>query len=68
MTLGLLATHETLAPKLYTIRDLIQSTADAGLIALADLPHCGGERFTIRLWSQPLHALENALSPDVLIL
>jgi hypothetical protein len=68
MNLEPLATRETLAPNLYTARDLIRSTAAAGLSALADLPHCGGEIFTIRLWSQPLHALENTLSPDVLIL
>ncbi|KAG2361293.1 hypothetical protein BDR07DRAFT_1359144 [Suillus spraguei] len=54
----------------YTAKDfqvLIQSTA-AGLSALAELPHYGGERSTVPLWSQLLHALSNTLSSDVMIL
>ncbi|KAG2358618.1 hypothetical protein BDR07DRAFT_1611785 [Suillus spraguei] len=54
----------------YTAKDfqvLIQSTA-AGLSALAELPHYSGERSTVPLWSQLLHALSNTLSPDVMIL
>ncbi|KAG2358483.1 hypothetical protein BDR07DRAFT_1362015 [Suillus spraguei] len=54
----------------YTAKDfqvLIQSTA-AGLSALAELPHYGGERSTVPLWSQLLHSLSNTLSPDVMIL
>ncbi|KAG2079289.1 hypothetical protein BDR04DRAFT_1086513 [Suillus decipiens] len=54
----------------YTAKDfqvLIQSTA-TGLSALAELPHYGGERSTVPLWSQLLHALANTLSPDVMIL
>jgi len=46
---------------------LIHSTA-AELNALAQLPHYGGTRSTVPLWSQLLHALANTLSPDVLIL
>ncbi|KAG2031074.1 hypothetical protein BDR03DRAFT_986662 [Suillus americanus] len=42
--------------------------ATAGLSALADLPHYGGERSTVPLWSQLLRALANTLSSDVLIL
>ncbi|KAG2358622.1 hypothetical protein BDR07DRAFT_1611788 [Suillus spraguei] len=62
--------HGALAPESYTAKDfqiLIQSTA-AGLSALAELPHYGGERSTVPLWSQLLHALSNTLSPDVMIL
>ncbi|KAG2031345.1 hypothetical protein BDR03DRAFT_116281 [Suillus americanus] len=65
-----LVSNETPAPGSYTAKDfqiLIHSTA-AGLTALAELPHCGGERSTVALWSQLLHALANTLSPDVLIL
>ncbi|KAG2358646.1 hypothetical protein BDR07DRAFT_1462916 [Suillus spraguei] len=54
----------------YTAKDfqvLIQSTA-AGLKALAELPYYGGERSTVPLWSQLLHALVNTLSQDVMIL
>jgi hypothetical protein len=54
----------------YTTMDfqhLINSTA-AELKALAELPHCGGARSTVPLWSQLLHALANTFSPDVLIL
>ncbi|KAG2358645.1 hypothetical protein BDR07DRAFT_1417213 [Suillus spraguei] len=54
----------------YTAKDfhvLIQSTA-AGLNALAELPHYSGERSTVPLWSQLLHALANTLSSDVMIL
>ncbi|KAG2072975.1 hypothetical protein BDR04DRAFT_1073342 [Suillus decipiens] len=54
----------------YTAKDfrvLIQSTA-AGLSALAELPHYGGERSTAPIWSQLLHALANTLSSDVMIL
>ncbi|KAG2358643.1 hypothetical protein BDR07DRAFT_1379277 [Suillus spraguei] len=57
-------------PGSYTAKDfevLIQSTA-AGLNALAELPYYGGERSTVPLWSQLLHALASALSPDVMIL
>ncbi|KAG1777322.1 hypothetical protein EV702DRAFT_969844 [Suillus placidus] len=62
--------HEAPVPGSYTAKDfqvLIQSTV-AGLSALAELPHYGGERSTVPLWSQLLHALANTLSPDVLIL
>ncbi|KAG2355005.1 hypothetical protein BDR07DRAFT_1464761 [Suillus spraguei] len=65
-----LVPHGALASDSYTAKDfqiLIQSTA-AGLSALAELPHYGGERSTIPLWSQLLHALLNTLSPDVMIL
>ncbi|KAG1717685.1 hypothetical protein EDB19DRAFT_1179074 [Suillus lakei] len=65
-----LASHEAPAPGSYTATDflgLIHSTA-AGLSALADLPHYGGERSTVPLWSQLLHALANTLSPEILIL
>jgi hypothetical protein len=65
-----LVSREVPAPGLYTAKDfqvLIHSTA-AGLIALAELPHYGGERSTVPLWSQLLHALLNTLPPDVLIL
>ncbi|KAG1860404.1 hypothetical protein F4604DRAFT_1957815 [Suillus subluteus] len=61
--------NEAPAPGSYTAKDfqvLIHSTA-AGLSALAELPHYGGERSTVPLWSQLLHALANTLSPDVLI-
>jgi len=54
----------------YTTMDfqhLINSTA-AELKALAELPHCGGARTTVPLWSQLLHALANTFSSDVLIL
>ncbi|KAG2072976.1 hypothetical protein BDR04DRAFT_1152861 [Suillus decipiens] len=47
----------------YTAKDfqvLIQSTA-AGLSALAELPHYGGERSTAPIWCQLLHALANTL-------
>ncbi|KAG1746976.1 hypothetical protein EDB19DRAFT_336664 [Suillus lakei] len=65
-----LASHEAPASGSYTATDflgLIHSTA-AGLSALADLPHYGGERSTVPLWSQLLHALANTLSPEILIL
>ncbi|KAG2115581.1 hypothetical protein BD769DRAFT_1073401 [Suillus cothurnatus] len=65
-----LVSREVPAPGSYTAKDfqvLIHSTA-AGLIALAELPHYGGERSTVPLWSQLLHALLNTLPPDVLIL
>ncbi|KAG2363055.1 hypothetical protein BDR07DRAFT_1405521, partial [Suillus spraguei] len=65
-----LVSHGALASDSYTAKDfqvLIQSTA-AGLSALAELPHYGGERSTVPLWSQLLHALSNTLSPDVMIL
>ncbi|KAG1808038.1 uncharacterized protein BJ212DRAFT_1485318 [Suillus subaureus] len=65
-----LVSHEAPAPESYNAKDfqvLIHSTA-AGLNALAELPHYGGERSTVPLWSQLLHALANTLSPDVLIL
>ncbi|KAG2345373.1 hypothetical protein BDR05DRAFT_998507 [Suillus weaverae] len=65
-----LVSHEAPAQGSYTAKDfhlLIQSTA-AGLSALAELPHYGGERSTVPLWSQLLRALANTLSPDVLIL
>ncbi|KAG1723266.1 hypothetical protein EDB19DRAFT_2029127 [Suillus lakei] len=65
-----LASHEAPAPGSYTATDflgLIHSTA-AGLSALADLPHYGGERSTVPFWSQLLHALANTLSPEILIL
>ena len=58
------------ATGLYTAADfqqLIDSTA-AELQALAELPHYGGSRSTVPLWSQLLHALANTLSPDILIL
>ena len=54
----------------YTAADfqqLIHSTA-IELRALAELPHYGGSRSTVPLWSQLLHALANTLSPDILIL
>ncbi|KAG1855961.1 hypothetical protein F4604DRAFT_1932104 [Suillus subluteus] len=65
-----LVSSEAPASGSYTAKDfqvLIHSTA-AGLSALAELPHYGGERSTVPLWSQLLHALANTLSPDVLIL
>ncbi|KAG2129704.1 uncharacterized protein EDB93DRAFT_109566 [Suillus bovinus] len=65
-----LPSHEPPAPGSYTAKDfqfLIESTA-AGLNALAELPHYGGQRSTVPLWSQLVHALANTLSPDVLIL
>ncbi|KAG1814313.1 uncharacterized protein BJ212DRAFT_364751 [Suillus subaureus] len=65
-----LSSNEAPAPGSYTAKDfqaLIHSTA-AGLSALAELPHYGGERSTVPHWSQLLHALANTLSPDVLIL
>ncbi|KAG1855963.1 hypothetical protein F4604DRAFT_1590554 [Suillus subluteus] len=65
-----LVSNEAPAPGSYTAKDfqvLIHSTA-AGLSALAELPHYGGERSTVPLWSQLLHALANTLSPDVLII
>ena len=58
------------ATRSYTAADfhqLIHSTA-AELKALAELPHYGGSRSTVPLWSQLLHALANTLSPDILIL
>ena len=58
------------ATDLYTAADfqqLIDSTATE-LKALAELPHYGGSRSTVPLWSQLLHALANTLSPDILIL
>jgi hypothetical protein len=58
------------APASYTAIDfqhLIHSTV-AELKSLAELPHYGGARSTVPLWSQLLHAVANALSPDVLIL
>ncbi|KAG2353149.1 hypothetical protein BDR07DRAFT_1496789 [Suillus spraguei] len=61
-----LVSHGALASDSYTAKDfqvLIQSTA-TGLSALAELPHYGGERSTVPLWSQLLHALSNMLSPD----
>jgi len=65
-----LVSRDVPAPGSYTAKDfqvLIHSTA-AGLIALAELLYYGGERSTVPLWSQLLHALLNTLSPDVLIL
>ncbi|KAG2366678.1 hypothetical protein BDR07DRAFT_442141 [Suillus spraguei] len=65
-----LVSHGAFASDSYTAKDfqvLIQSTA-AGLSALAELPHYGGERSTVPLWSQLLHSLSNTLSPDVMIL
>ncbi|KAG2129702.1 uncharacterized protein EDB93DRAFT_1234381 [Suillus bovinus] len=62
--------HEPPAPGSYTAKDfqfLIESTA-AGLNALAELPHYGGQRSTVPIWSQLIHALANTLSSDVLIL
>ncbi|OJA12706.1 hypothetical protein AZE42_02879 [Rhizopogon vesiculosus] len=57
-------------PRSYTAIDfqhLIHSTA-TDLNALVELPHYGGARSTVPIWSQLLHALANTLSPDVLIL
>ncbi|OJA16885.1 hypothetical protein AZE42_08501 [Rhizopogon vesiculosus] len=57
-------------PRSYTaidFRHLIHSTA-TNLNAFAELPHYGGARSTVPIWSQLLHALANTLSPDVLIL
>jgi hypothetical protein len=54
----------------YTTADfqqLIHSTATE-LKALAELPHYGGLRSTVPLWSQLLHALANTLSPHARIL
>jgi len=48
-------------------RHLVDSTAE-GLRALAELPHYGGARSTVPLWSQLLHALAGTLSQEVLIL
>ncbi|KAG2358626.1 hypothetical protein BDR07DRAFT_263557 [Suillus spraguei] len=65
-----LVPHQALASDSYTAKDfqvLIQSTA-AGLSALAELPHYGGERSTVPHWSQLFHSLSNTLSPDVMIL
>ncbi|OAX38629.1 hypothetical protein K503DRAFT_717925 [Rhizopogon vinicolor AM-OR11-026] len=46
---------------------LIHSTA-TDLNALTELPHYGGARSTVPIWSQLIHALANTLSTDVLIL
>jgi hypothetical protein len=58
------------APVPYTAIDfqnLIHSTA-AELKSLAELPHYGGARSTVPLWSQLLHAVASTLSPELLIL
>ena len=63
-------TSTTSSTRSYTAIDfqhLIDSTA-VELNALAELPHYGGVRSTVPLWSQLLHALANTFSPDVLIL
>ncbi|KAG1741780.1 uncharacterized protein EDB91DRAFT_1279845 [Suillus paluster] len=65
-----LSARETPSPGSFTAMDfqgLIHSTA-AGLSALAELPRYGGERSTVPLWSQLLHALVRTLSSEVLIL
>ncbi|KAG0703486.1 hypothetical protein DFH29DRAFT_441140 [Suillus ampliporus] len=65
-----LAARESPATRSYTAMDfqgLIDSTA-AGLSALAGLPRYGGERPTVPLWSQLIHALAKTLSSEVLIL
>ncbi|KAG0703490.1 hypothetical protein DFH29DRAFT_998484 [Suillus ampliporus] len=65
-----LAARESPATRSYTAMDfqgLIHSTA-AGLSALAELPRYGGERPTVPLWSQLIHALAKTLSSEVLIL
>lgn len=65
-----LTSNEVPAPGSYTAKDfdiLIHSTA-VGLCRLAELPRYGGERPTVPLWSQLVHALANTLSSDVLIM
>jgi hypothetical protein len=54
----------------YTAADFQQfiHSAATELKTLAELPHCGGSRSTIPLWSQLLLALANTLSPHARIL